>query len=341
MRLLIIPFILVAILVQTPATALGNNQEAAERIAAAIGSGFPDADIEVAFRGGQVWLRGEAVSQDQRRRIIEHVRNTPGVNAIEDEDIRIVAPRAAQAAPRVAHAIPPQTQRPPASTLAQAPMPVPNVVGAGHRAAAPPPPVAADAGQFQPQMHPQMQMQQLPPQSQAWVGAMLPAHPQQHFPSAFGVHPAQMQQAAQPSGHPFMPIPMAQHPSMQQQQHQAMMQQQMMQQAMMHQHMMQQQMMHGHHGGMMPGQFNHHNLPDYAWPSYAAHPNFAQVSYPRSYSPSAWPYIGPFYPYPQVPLGWRKVTLEHSNGWWWLDFDDGTASGPFSALFRHSTQFRY
>ncbi|MGI9517173.1 MAG: hypothetical protein ACR2NP_09015 [Pirellulaceae bacterium] len=28
----------------------------------------------------------------------------------------------------------------------------------------------------------------------------------------------------------------------------------------------------------------------------------------------------PFYPYPQVPLGWRKATLEWDDGWWYLDF---------------------
>jgi hypothetical protein len=44
------------------------------------------------------------------------------------------------------------------------------------------------------------------------------------------------------------------------------------------------------------------------------------VTYPKQYSPTAWPYIGPFYPYPQVPLGWRKVTLEWDDGWWMLDF---------------------
>ena len=63
-------------------------------------------------------------------------------------------------------------------------------------------------------------------------------------------------------------------------------------------------------------------LPGYAWPGYAAHPNYAAVTYPRQYSPTAWPYIGPFYPYPQVPLGWRKVTLEWDDGWWQLDFND-------------------
>ncbi|HEY5310980.1 MAG TPA: BON domain-containing protein [Pirellulales bacterium] len=63
-------------------------------------------------------------------------------------------------------------------------------------------------------------------------------------------------------------------------------------------------------------------MPCYSWPSYAAYPNYAGVTYPRQYSPTAWPYIGPFYPYPQVPLGWRKVCLEWDDGWWWLDFYD-------------------
>ena len=64
------------------------------------------------------------------------------------------------------------------------------------------------------------------------------------------------------------------------------------------------------------------DLPGYAWPSYAAAPNYGAVAYPRQHSASAWPYIGPFYPYPQVPLGWRKVTLEWDDGWWQLDFND-------------------
>jgi hypothetical protein len=63
-------------------------------------------------------------------------------------------------------------------------------------------------------------------------------------------------------------------------------------------------------------------MPGYAWPSYAAYPNYAALTYPKQYSASAWPYIGPFYPYPQVPLGWRKVTLEWDDGWWFLDFKD-------------------
>jgi hypothetical protein len=64
------------------------------------------------------------------------------------------------------------------------------------------------------------------------------------------------------------------------------------------------------------------NMPNYAWPSYASYPNYAALQYPGQYSPTAWPYIGPFYPYPQVPLGWRRVSLEWDDGWWFLDFDD-------------------
>jgi hypothetical protein len=75
-------------------------------------------------------------------------------------------------------------------------------------------------------------------------------------------------------------------------------------------------------GGPAPVRYDHAAMPAYAWPSYAAYPNYAAVTYPKQYSPTAWPYIGPFYPYPQVPLGWRKVNLQWDDGWWWLDFKD-------------------
>ncbi len=70
--------------------------------------------------------------------------------------------------------------------------------------------------------------------------------------------------------------------------------------------------------------YDNPNLPQYGWPSYAQYPNYAGVTYPSQYSASAWPYIGPFYPYPQVPLNWRKVTLEWSDGHWDLNFDSRT-----------------
>lgn len=73
------------------------------------------------------------------------------------------------------------------------------------------------------------------------------------------------------------------------------------------------------YGGGVP-RYDQPAMPNYAWPSYAAYPNYSAVTYPKQYSASAWPYIGPFYPYPQVPLGWRKVALEWDDGLWYLDF---------------------
>jgi len=73
------------------------------------------------------------------------------------------------------------------------------------------------------------------------------------------------------------------------------------------------------YGGGVP-RYDQPYMPNYAWPSYAAYPNSAAVTYPKQYSASAWPYIGPFYPYPQVPLGWRRVSLEWDDGLWYLDF---------------------
>jgi hypothetical protein len=79
--------------------------------------------------------------------------------------------------------------------------------------------------------------------------------------------------------------------------------------------------------GTAPAVYDQPYMPNYAWPSYAPYPNYAALTYPKQYSPTAWPYIGPFYPYPQVPLGWRKVTLEWEtlewdDGWWFLNFAD-------------------
>jgi hypothetical protein len=83
-----------------------------------------------------------------------------------------------------------------------------------------------------------------------------------------------------------------------------------------------------------PVYYDQPHLPNYAWPGYAAYPNYAALTYPTQYSATAWPYIGPFYPYPQVPLGWRKATLEWHDGWWFLDFDDCAAKRGASGLFR-------
>ena len=75
-------------------------------------------------------------------------------------------------------------------------------------------------------------------------------------------------------------------------------------------------------GGHM--MYNQPNVPEYAWPTYAQYDNYAAVTYPGQYDASAFPYIGPFYPYPQVPLNWRQSTLEWKDGTWNLRFSTKT-----------------
>ncbi|MCE9566879.1 MAG: BON domain-containing protein [Planctomycetes bacterium] len=71
-----------------------------------------------------------------------------------------------------------------------------------------------------------------------------------------------------------------------------------------------------------PGQYSPDmqapNLPPYAWPTYAPYNNVSRVGYPTAYPYNAFPFIGPYYPFPKVPLGWRKVTLEWDDGHWYI-----------------------
>jgi len=68
----------------------------------------------------------------------------------------------------------------------------------------------------------------------------------------------------------------------------------------------------------MPGLVNNPPpLPPYAWPTYAPYNNFSRVATPVIYPYQSWPYIGPMYPFPKVPLGWRSVKLTWEDGNWW------------------------
>jgi hypothetical protein len=67
-----------------------------------------------------------------------------------------------------------------------------------------------------------------------------------------------------------------------------------------------------------PYALNPPKMPPYAWPTYAPYNNFSRVAYPEAYPYNAWPYIGPCYPFPKVPLGWRSVKLEWDDGYWWF-----------------------
>ena len=50
-------------------------------------------------------------------------------------------------------------------------------------------------------------------------------------------------------------------------------------------------------------------MPPFAWPARAPYPNYSAVQYPKKYPSKAWPYIGPFTPYPEAPMDWREVKM--------------------------------
>ncbi len=58
-------------------------------------------------------------------------------------------------------------------------------------------------------------------------------------------------------------------------------------------------------------------MPPYAWPTFAPYNNYSRVAYPLCYPGNAFPFIGPVYPFPKVPLGWRSIKLEWEDGHWW------------------------
>ena len=67
-----------------------------------------------------------------------------------------------------------------------------------------------------------------------------------------------------------------------------------------------------------PYDVNPPHMPPYSWPTYAPYNNYSRVGYPLNYPYNAWPFIGPCYPFPKIPLGWRSVKLEWQDGHWWF-----------------------
>ncbi len=67
----------------------------------------------------------------------------------------------------------------------------------------------------------------------------------------------------------------------------------------------------------VPHQLNPPRMPPYAWPTYAPYNNYSRVAYPSRYPYESFPFIGPIYPFPKIPLGWRSVRLEWDDGFWW------------------------
>jgi hypothetical protein len=58
-------------------------------------------------------------------------------------------------------------------------------------------------------------------------------------------------------------------------------------------------------------------MPPNAWPTYAPYNNYSRVAYPSLYPYQSWPFVGPFYPFPKIPPGWRSIYLEWMDGCWW------------------------
>lgn len=64
-------------------------------------------------------------------------------------------------------------------------------------------------------------------------------------------------------------------------------------------------------------------MPSYAWPTYAPYNNYSRVAYPNEYPKDAFPFIGPMYPFPKVPLGFRAIKLEWEDAHWFYGRTSG------------------
>lgn len=348
-----------AMLAGMPLAALADNQQIAEQIAAHLrNSGqLHGYKIAVKFQDGTAWLRGRVSSEEQMRLALQLAAQVPGVQRVENE-LTVVQPERASTCslepPAARQGMPMRAQ----AASAQIPAPVLQQGAAAIGPEQTPRPWAVRSlppAEAQPTSAPVKNLvQRLMPASEGiarvagvqtgpvitspdqlsldskYVGYDEPAGspaPLQPIPMAQSV-PRPLPTAPTASRSPARPMPVAMAPSGQ---------------GSVPAGPVPTQPLPGSpvpvagapvSGALAPVRYDQPHLPNYAWPSYAAYPNYAAVTYPKQYSPTAWPYIGPFYPYPQVPLGWRKVTLQWHDGWWWLDFDDGVAAKPFNGLFR-------
>ena len=366
MRRLLVAMVVAASAALVPMGAMAGNQEAAEQIAASLKQSgqMHGYKIGVKYQDGTAWLRGQVSSREQMDTALGIVRKAPGVTRVVNHLTIVGQEMATPAVPKpspsgqrplqpvdgamAAEQLPrsvsremrgPQMPRPVISSevaslppVMESPRPVNRADRVGTAVLPVPAPQVSMTGLQEPTLAPPQQAEppqpvaspqmvvRTPPIAQPAVArapvaqpAVTPAVPQsavamrasRPLPIAYTQAGAPTPAPApaptpvpQPAPHPA-PQPMAPIPA---------------------------------GPGMV--QYDHPNLPNYSWPGYSAYPNYAAVTYPKQYSPTAWPYIGPFYPYPQVPLGWRKVALEWHDGWWNLNFDDGASKGMFSGLFR-------
>ncbi|OHB80211.1 MAG: hypothetical protein A2V98_02310 [Planctomycetes bacterium RBG_16_64_12] len=302
--------VVATVTVVVPMVALAGNQEVAEQIAANLRESgqLKSYKIGVKYQDGTAWLRGRVSDREQMNTALRLVFQTPGVT-------RVVNDLAIDSGDEPAGAVTPPVQQAAGATnperLARVALPGLSVPSQRVESVA----VSADSGTLQSAGQADRVATSFAPAPAQTVAAMTTQQPtlapQEPETPVLTAQPQpmapQMQQPMMPQPMPIAyvqggagPIPQYVAPM----------------------------------GGVAPAQYDQPYLPNYTWPSYAAYPNYAALTYPKQYSPTAWPYIGPFYPYPQVPLGWRKVVLEWHDGWWQLDFDDGPRRSPISGLFR-------
>ena len=271
---------------QAPQADLNRDRDLNARITKALTYAKQQGDVrgfamDITTNQGDVWLKGRTIDEEQHQAVLKIVRNVPGVKTVVD-DVKVLS----------AQNTPDQMVRQ-ASGQRKTVVPSPP-----QELTAVPPKALVDPAPIQSVVQAAPVMQAAPVPSRQIVQAA-PVATQRVQPRIVQV----------PYNHRRMPQPFAPAAiNMQAQGAAGMAGQPMPMQAAS--------------AGVAYGapRYDQPQLPNYAWPGYSAYPNYAALSYPKQYSPSAWPFIGPFYPYPQVPLNWRKVTLEWDDGWWFLDY---------------------
>jgi len=320
MRRLLTGLAVAVLTVVLPTMALAGNQETANEIASSLrDSGqLKGYKIGVKFQDGTAWLKGYVASEKQLGTALRLVFETPGVTRVVN-DLTVQSSKAK-----------PETTEEPAPVLrltetsSNKPLPVSTLkkemLGDGPLTEKPTPaltkksprraqrvPSTFGLGQIKQASAVESEdaLQAPTPSPNAEVSSETPKVVRSMMASPVVASPSSNRPL--PMGY-TRPVPMQAHPRVAQQMSASGSPIPAYTQA------------HGH--GVAPARYDQPHMPKYAWPSYASHPNYAAVTYPRQHSACSWPYIGPFYPYPQVPMGWRKVTLEWDDGWWFLDFDD-------------------
>jgi osmotically-inducible protein OsmY len=302
MRRLLTGFVVAAVTAVVPTLVLAGNQEMAEQIAYRLkNSGqMSDYKIGVKYQNGTVWLRGHVANDDQMQTAVRLVFQTPSVNRVVYDELTVASSEAAGTSTSE-DAV--QKAAPSSNPLRNSGSPAEKKSNLVRRLE------SAVFGDNQEQ-----------PESAQNVASA------NRVPTAYTPAAVEPTAAEEPQELPRqMAVPQRTRPaSNTARENVAMMQRGPT--AYGNGAPLPMYTAAANRAGVAPARYDQPCMPNYAWPSYAAYPNYAGVTYPKQYSPTAWPYIGPFYPYPQVPMGWRKVTLQWDDGWWFLDFKDQPSS---------------